>query len=60
MLSIIYEFFLIIGFDITPPGTFSELIVYVMQVFSAVGLVAAVFGLLGSMTLFLQSGGRRW
>lgn len=45
MIDILAQFFGIIGMEITPPETFSELIPYFLQVVLAIGLIVAIFRL---------------
>lgn len=45
MIESLATFFGIIGVDLTPPETFSELIPYLLLVFLGFALIAAIFGL---------------
>lgn len=53
MVEAIARFFGIIGLDITPPTTMSELIPYVLTVAVGIGLVTAIFGLFRSIIMGL-------
>lgn len=50
MMQVVYEFFGIAG--LTPPQNMSELIPYLLQFFVALGLVLAVFKVVGYISGF--------
>ena len=58
MIQQLAEFFGIIGLDLTPPETFSELIPYLLQVFLAFALVSAIFGMFRAVIYGLTGRGR--
>lgn len=49
MASVIAEFFQIIGVDMVPPETLSELIPYLLSVLLGICLVTAVFHVFGKL-----------
>ena len=49
MLQTVYEFFALSGLDVTPPATFSELIIYLLCFIVAMSLVLAVFRIIGGV-----------
>lgn len=49
MAIIVSEFFGIIGFDVYPPETMSELIPYLLTIFVGLVLVVAVFKVIGTL-----------
>ena len=60
MVQIVAEFFGIIGVDMVPPSTFSELIPYLLTVFVGMILVLSVFKIIGGIVHRLIHAGRRW
>lgn len=55
MAEIVATFFQIIGSDIVPPTTFSELIPYLLTVFIGIVLVVCVFRAIGYLINALLS-----
>lgn len=53
MVDAVARLFGIIGLDITPPGTLSELIPYILTVAVGIGLVAAIFRLFRAIIMAL-------
>ena len=49
MVALVAEFFGIIGADMVPPATFSELIPYLLQIFVGLVLVITVFRIFGGI-----------
>lgn len=49
MVALVAEFFGIVGVDMVPPATFSELIPYLLQVFVGLALVVTVFRIFGGI-----------
>lgn len=49
MVALVAEFFGIVGVDMVPPSTFSELIPYLLQVFVGLVLVITVFRIFGGI-----------
>ena len=59
MVSLVAEFFGIIGVDMVPPSTFAELIPYLLTVFIGLVLVITVFRIFGGIAYLFVSMGRR-
>lgn len=55
MALIISEFFGLIGLDMTPPATLSELIPYLLVFFVGVVLVSGVFRVIGRLSELFAS-----
>ncbi len=53
MIETLAQFFGIIGLDMAPPQTLGELIPYLLQVFLAFALLAAIFRLFRSIVMAL-------
>lgn len=60
MLSVLYEFFGILGVDITPPQTMAELIPYVLTVSLAVAVVWFILRMFQYFVGMIISGGRKF
>jgi len=60
MVEIVAEFFGIIGVDVVPPETLSELIPYLLTVFVGIVLVCAVFKVFGGIVHYLMTANRRF
>lgn len=59
MASVVADFFGIIGVDMIPPDTLSELIPYILTVTVGLCLVSGVFGVIGHLAALLMDS-RRW
>lgn len=49
MVTVVAEFFGIIGLDLTPPATMAELIPYMLVFFAGVILVSGMFRIFGKL-----------
>ena len=60
MVALVAEFFGVIGADLVPPATFSELIPYLLTVFIGLILVVTVFRIFGGIAHIFVSMSRRF
>lgn len=60
MAQLVAEFFGVVGVDVVPPATMSELIPYLLTVFIGIILVVTVFRIFGAIARGFTTMGRRF
>lgn len=60
MADVIAQFFGLVGVDLVPPATFSELIPYLLVAFLGIGIVAGVFSMFRYIATWVSTGRARF
>lgn len=60
MITLLAEFFVIIGLDLIPPQNFAELLPYLFTVLLGFALIGSIFGLFRSLVRLIVSGGAKY
>lgn len=60
MITLLAEFFAIIGLNVIPPQNFAELLPYLFTVLLGFALIGAIFSVFRSLVKLIMSGGARY